>query len=34
VARYDIDAIAEGQGPFGLMIDPPYDGRMPDFVTG
>jgi hypothetical protein len=34
VAKYDIDAITEGEGPFGLMIDPPYDGRMPEFVTG
>ena len=34
VAKYDIDTIAEGEGPFGLMIDPPYDGRMPEFVRG
>jgi hypothetical protein len=34
VAKYDIDTIVEGQGPFGLMIDPPHDGRMPELVTG
>jgi translation initiation factor IF-2 len=33
VAKYNIDTISEGEGPFGLMIDPPYDGRMPEFVT-
>ena len=34
VAKYDIDTITEGEGPFGLVVDPPYDGRMPEFVTG
>ena len=33
VAKYDIDAIGEGQGPFGIMVDPPYDGPMPEFLT-
>ena len=33
VAKYDIDAIAEGQGPFGLLVEPPYEGPMPEVVS-
>ena len=33
-AKDDIDAVAAGDGPFGLMVDPPYEGPIPHFVTG
>jgi translation initiation factor IF-2 len=34
--RTDIDSVTEGDYPagFGMIVDPPYDGPTPDFVTG
>jgi translation initiation factor IF-2 len=32
----DVDSVAEGQfsAGFGLLVDPPYNGPVPDTVTG